>query len=106
MGNAWRDTTVVVFSEFGRTFRENGNRGTDHGRGGVMCILGGATRPRAVLGEQIALRPEGLFQNRDWPVRNEYRAVLAGLFARQFALNERDIQRVFPGVVPRDLLLA
>jgi uncharacterized protein (DUF1501 family) len=106
MGSAWRDTTVVVFSEFGRTFRENGNRGTDHGHGGVMWILGGTSKPRAVVGDQIALRPEGLFQDRDWPVLNEYRAVLAGLFARLFALNERDVQRVFPGVAPRELLLA
>jgi len=106
MGNAWQDTTVVVLSEFGRTFRENGNRGTDHGHGGVMWILGGATKPRAVVGDQIALGPEGLFQNRDWPVLNDSRAVLGGLFARQFGLNERDLQSVFPSVRARDLLLA
>src|SRR5207237_4529793 len=44
MGPMWRDTTVVVLSEFGLTFRENGNRGTDHGHGSVMWVLGGAAK--------------------------------------------------------------
>ncbi|MBE7940313.1 MULTISPECIES: DUF1501 domain-containing protein [Ramlibacter] len=96
MGPAWRDTTVVVMSEFGRTFRENGNRGTDHGHGSVMWVLGGRSLP-PVAGEQTALAPGSLLQNRDWPVLNDYRAVLAGIFARQFALGPAALGTVFPG---------
>ena len=103
MGPAWRDTTVVVISEFGRTFRQNGNRGTDHGHGTVYWVLGGGVRGGKVLGEQVAVDQAHLFQNRDLPVLNEYRAVLGGLFARQFGLRPAQLARVFDGVAPRDL---
>jgi len=105
MGPAWRDTTVVVASEFGRTFRQNGNRGTDHGHGTVYWVLGGSLRGGRVAGEQVPVDAANLFQNRDYPVLNEYRGVLAGLFARQFGLNGAQLQRVFAGVAPRDLQL-
>ena len=103
MGPAWRDTTVVVASEFGRTFRQNGNRGTDHGHGSVYWVLGGGLRSARVAGEQVRVEQATLFQNRDYPVLNEYRAVLAGLFARQFSLNSKQLDQVFAGVTPRDL---
>ena len=103
MGDAWRDTVVVVVSEFGRTFRENGNRGTDHGHGTVYWVMGGGVRGGRIAGEQVAVRPETLFQNRDYPVLNEYRAVLGGLFARQFGLRPAQLAKVFEGVTPRDL---
>lgn len=105
MGAAWRNTTVVVISEFGRTFRENGKRGTDHGHGSVYWVLGGGIRGGKIAGEQIALRADTLFQQRDYPVLNEYRAVLAGLFARNFGLNQGQLAQVFPGVQARDLQL-
>ena len=103
MGPAWRDTTVVVISEFGRTFRQNGNRGTDHGHGTVYWVLGGGVRGGKVLGEQLVVDQAHLFQNRDLPVLNEYRAVLGGLFARQFGLRPAQLAKVFDGVAPRDL---
>ena len=102
LGPLWRDTTVVVMSEFGRTFRENGNRGTDHGHGSVMWVLGGAGKP-AIAGEQVAVTQATLFQNRDWPVLNDYRAVLGGIFGTQFAMKRDDMQKVFPQVAPRNL---
>jgi uncharacterized protein (DUF1501 family) len=96
---AWRNTVVVVLSEFGRTMRENGNRGTDHGHGSVHWVLGGGLASGApVRGEQQRIEAATLFQNRDWPVLNEYRAMLGGVLARQFALNPAQLQRVFPGV--------
>ena len=52
LGAEWGNTVVVVLSEFGRTFRENGNRGTDHGHGSVYWVLGGSVRGGAVAGEQ------------------------------------------------------
>lgn len=106
MGEAWRSTAVVVISEFGRTFRENGNRGTDHGHGTVYWVLGGAVRGGRVAGEQHDVRRETLFQDRDYPVLNEYRRVLGGLFARLYGLNGEQLARVFAGAQPLDLGLA
>jgi uncharacterized protein (DUF1501 family) len=107
MGDAaWRNTTVVVVSEFGRTMRENGNRGTDHGHGSVYWVLGGSLgtgAAKGVVGEQQSIEARTLFQNRDMPVLNDYRAVLGGLLTRQFALSPAQVQTVFPGVLPRDL---
>lgn len=100
---AWRQTTVVVISEFGRTFRENGNRGTDHGHGTVYWVLGGGLKGLKVAGEQVAIGPQTLFQNRDLPVLNDHRAVLGGLMRRQFDLSNAALQSVFPGVTPQDL---
>jgi uncharacterized protein (DUF1501 family) len=105
MGPAWRNTVVVVLSEFGRTFRENGNRGTDHGHGTVYWILGGAVRGGRVGGEQVRVERATLFQDRDYPVLNEYRALLGGLFARLYGLDGTQLARVFPGASPRDLRL-
>jgi len=102
MGPEWKDTVVVVVSEFGRTFRENGNRGTDHGHGSVYWVLGGGVRGNAVRGEQIALEQKTLFQNRDYPVLNEYRAMFGGLLARMYGLNSGQVETIF-GTKGRDL---
>ncbi|MBU3740166.1 MAG: DUF1501 domain-containing protein, partial [Rhodoferax sp.] len=84
MGTQWRDSTVVVLSEFGRTFRQNGNGGTDHGHGSVHWVLGGGLRGGRIAGEQVRVEQATLFQNRDYPVLNEYRSLLGGLLARQY----------------------
>jgi len=103
MGLAWSDSSVVVISEFGRTFKENGNRGTDHGHGSVYWVLGGAVRGGRVAGEQLPVSAANLFQNRDYPVLNEYRAMLGGLFARLYGLSASQLRQVFDGVVARDI---
>jgi uncharacterized protein (DUF1501 family) len=105
MGDAWRDTVVLVVSEFGRTFRENGNRGTDHGHGTVYWALGGAVRGGRVAGEQLRVAHDTLFQDRDYPVLNEYRALLGGLFGRLYGLDNAALARIFPGAAPKDLKL-
>jgi len=102
MGPRWHDTTVVVMSEFGRTMRENGNHGTDHGHGTAYMVLGGAVRGGRVVGQQTSIAESTLFQNRDLPVLNEYRSVLGGLFARQYGLRGADLDIVFPGARPVD----
>ena len=103
MGPQWSQTTVVVVSEFGRTFRENGNRGTDHGHGTVYWVLGGTVKGNRLAGEQVKVDQPHLFQNRDYPVLNEYRGVLGGLFTRLYGLGPADIDRIFPGAAPRDI---
>ncbi len=105
MGPAWKSTVVVVVSEFGRTFRENGNRGTDHGHGSVYWVLGGGIAGGRIAGEQQALTATTLFQNRDYPVLNDYRSVLGGLFARLYGLGPTATARVFPGTSGVDLRL-
>jgi uncharacterized protein (DUF1501 family) len=104
MGPDWNRTVVVVISEFGRTFRENGNRGTDHGHGTAYWVMGGSVKG-GLRGEQVALTAGTLNQGRDWPVLNEYRAVFGGLFRRLYGLDAAQLQRVFPGGQGKDLQL-
>ena len=81
-------------------------RGTDHGHGTVYWVLGGGLAGAAggkVLGEQVSVERATLFQNRDYPVLNEYRAVMAGLFGRMFGLSGNELDRVFPGVQAHDI---
>jgi uncharacterized protein (DUF1501 family) len=102
---AWNDTTVVVISEFGRTFRENGDRGTDHGHGSAYWVLGGAVNGGRIAGEQVAVTQASLNQDRDWPVLTDYRALLGGLFQRLYGLDRTRLQAVFPQAEPKDLRL-
>jgi uncharacterized protein (DUF1501 family) len=105
MGPAWNNTVVVVVSEFGRTFRENGNRGTDHGHGSVYWVLGGKIHGGRIAGEQVKVAQSTLFQNRDYPVLNEYRSIFGGVFARMYGLNTSQLDRIFAGVKPKDFAL-
>ena len=105
LGAEWNNTVVVVLSEFGRTFRENGNRGTDHGHGTVYWILGGGINGGMVAGEQRAVDRAALLQDRDFPVLNDYRAVLGGLFRTLWGLSPGQSGRIFPQVPPKDFKL-
>jgi uncharacterized protein (DUF1501 family) len=105
LGGEWRNTVVAVVSEFGRTFRENGNKGTDHGHGSVYWLLGGSINGGRFAGEQTRIEQATLFQNRDYPVLNEYRAVFGGLFRTLWGLSPDQVQRVFPISTPVDLKL-
>ena len=105
MGGEWRNTVVAVVSEFGRTFRENGNKGTDHGHGSVYWILGGSINGGRIAGEQVKVDRQNLFQDRDYPVLNDYRSVFGGLFASLWGLTSEQVQRVFPGSTATSLQL-
>lgn len=105
LGPLWQQTTVVVVSEFGRTFRENGAKGTDHGHGTVYWVLGGHVRGGRIAGEQVAVNPQNLLQNRDYPVLNNYRDLLGGVLAGTWGLSAAQVQTVFPGARPNALQL-
>lgn len=100
---AWNQTVVVVISEFGRTFRENGDRGTDHGHGSVYWVLGGSVKGGRMVGPQVALSAASLNQDRDYPVLTDYRSLIGGLGRRLYGLDDRRLQAVFPGVQARDM---
>jgi uncharacterized protein (DUF1501 family) len=95
MGGAWRDTVVVVLSEFGRTFRENGNRGTDHGHANAMMIVGGGIRGGKVYGKWPGLAPEQRFEGRDLAVTTDFRSVFSEVVRGHLGL--ADTRPVFPG---------
>ncbi|MDB5814219.1 MAG: tat (twin-arginine translocation) pathway signal sequence domain protein [Rhodocyclales bacterium] len=103
MGAQWKNTVVMVVSEFGRTFRENGNRGTDHGHGTVYWVLGGSIKGGRISGAQQPVTQAALFQNRDYVVLNEYRSVLAGLFGRMYGLRGDQLEQVFTQVKAVDV---
>lgn len=105
LGDEWDDTVVVVVSEFGRTFRENGDKGTDHGHGTVHWVLGGKVNGGRIAGEQAAVARQSLLQDRDYPVLNNYRDVFGGVFKRLWGLSDSQLQTVFPQARPRDLQL-
>jgi len=105
LGPAWSDTIVIVISEFGRTFRENGDRGTDHGHGSAYWVLGGGIKGGRIAGRQVAVARETLFQDRDWPVLNDYRALIGGVVGRAYGLSSARLEPVFPGAAPLDLSL-
>jgi uncharacterized protein (DUF1501 family) len=105
-GEAWRDTVVVVLSEFGRTVRENGNGGTDHGHGNAIWILGGAINGGRVYGEWPGLSPARLYQRRDLAVTTDFRTVLAAILERHMRLGDRQLEAVLPDAPPAPPALA
>jgi uncharacterized protein (DUF1501 family) len=95
------EISLVTMSEFGRTVRENGNRGTDHGHANVMFVLGGAVRGGRVYGIWPGLAEQNLYEGRDLAVTTDFRDVLSELVIRQ--LHNSDIAQVFPKHRPSSL---
>jgi uncharacterized protein (DUF1501 family) len=95
MGGRMADIAIVTMSEFGRTAKENGNRGTDHGHANVMFVLGGRVRGGKVYGDWPGLEREQLYEGRDLNVTTDFRSVLSELVAKQ--MGNREIATVFPG---------
>ena len=93
------DLCVITMTEFGRTVKENGNRGTDHGTGSVMLALGGGVQGGRIYGRWTELKPSNLFEGRDVPVTKDYRTVLGEVLGGLFKLERTD--KVFPGFEPR-----
>ena len=95
LGALAEETVVVTMSEFGRTARENGTRGTDHGHANVMFVMGGAVRGGKVYGRWPGLANEQLYEQRDLALTTDFRQVLAEAVARQ--LGDPQPELVFPG---------
>jgi uncharacterized protein (DUF1501 family) len=95
LGDRMADVVVVTMSEFGRTVRENGNRGTDHGHGNAMLIIGGPVKGGKVYGKWPGLERGQLYEGRDLAITTDFRDVFAECVTDH--LGARDISRIFPG---------
>jgi uncharacterized protein (DUF1501 family) len=95
LGDLAGDTVLVTMSEFGRTARENGNRGTDHGHANVMFMVGGPVRGGKVYGRWPGLEQSQLYEGRDLALTTDFRAVLGEAVYRH--LGNQKLETVFPG---------
>jgi uncharacterized protein (DUF1501 family) len=96
LGEVYQHTSIVVMSEFGRTVKENGNRGTDHGHGNVMWLLGGGIKGGKVYGRWAGLAPEQRYQGRDLAITTDFRDVLGTILTQKLAIDRPKLQTVFP----------
>ncbi len=95
LGDQMEDVVVLTMSEFGRTARENGNRGTDHGHANVMFVMGGAVKGGKVYGRWPGLRPDDLNEGRDLKLTTDFRDVFAEAVTRH--LGATHTGAMFPG---------
>ena len=95
LGDLGEDTVVITMSEFGRTARENGNRGTDHGHANVMFVLGGRVKGGRVYGRWPGLDPSQLYEGRDLALTTDFRQVIGEAVARH--MGNQNLAAVFPG---------
>ena len=98
VGERMRDVVVLTMSEFGRTVRENGHSGTDHGHATAMLVLGGPVSGGKVLGRWPGLDPADRFEGRDVAVTTDFRDLCAEILARH--LGAQDLTAIFPGFSP------
>ena len=91
---------VMVMSEFGRTARENGNNGSDHGHGGFMLAMGGMVAGNKIYGKWTGLEKSSLYNGRDMPVHTDFRLVFAEILARLFKFDALGTKDFFPGYKP------
>ncbi len=95
LGDRIEDVVLITLSEFGRTVRENGNRGTDHGHANVMFVLGGKVKGGKVYGRWPGLEPEVLYEGRDLDLATDFRSVCGEVLSHH--MGQKDLGKVFPG---------
>ncbi len=95
LGDRMDDVAILTCSEFGRTVRQNGTGGTDHGHAGAMFVIGGSVRSGTVHGRWPGLAREQLYEGRDLALTTDFRAVFGEVTSRHLGLT--DIAAVFPG---------
>ena len=97
LGERWRDTVVVVATEFGRTARINGTEGTDHGTGTIALLAGGAVKGGRVISDWPGLKPSNLYEGRDLAPTSDLRAALKGVLHDHLGISETVLAKnVFP----------
>jgi uncharacterized protein (DUF1501 family) len=97
LGEHWKDTAIVVATEFGRTAHINGTEGTDHGTGTIALLAGGAIKGGRVISDWPTLKPASLYQGRDLAPTTDLRAVVKGVLADHLGISERALaETVFP----------
>ncbi|MEL6166605.1 MAG: DUF1501 domain-containing protein, partial [Cyanobacteria bacterium J06628_3] len=96
LGEVYKNTNIVVISEFGRTVKENGNGGTDHGYGNVMWLLGGNIRGGKVYGEFPGLSQDKLHEGRDLAVTTDFRDVISTVLQNHMNLDKEKVSQIFP----------
>jgi uncharacterized protein (DUF1501 family) len=98
LGAEWKNTVVVVATEFGRTARINGTSGTDHGTASTALLLGGALKKGGIVGDWPTLKANALFENRDVAPTLDMRGLFKGVLAEHMGLDRAVLERdVFPG---------
>jgi uncharacterized protein (DUF1501 family) len=95
LGSRMADTVILTMSEFGRAVAENGNRGTDHGHGNAMMVIGGGVRGGRVFGAWPGLAPEKRHEGRDLAVTTDFRDVFGEIVVRHLGVG--DPRPIFPG---------
>ena len=95
LGDRMADVTIMTMSEFGRTVRQNGSGGTDHGHAGALFVIGGGVKGKKVYGRWPGLEPEQLYEGRDLALTTDFRAVFAEVAAKQLGAKRLDV--LFPG---------
>jgi uncharacterized protein (DUF1501 family) len=101
LGDRLKDTNILVMSEFGRTVRQNGNNGTDHGHGNVAFVLGGGVAGGQVLGRWPGLEQSALYENRDLAITTDFRDVIAEILEQRFRLSDNQLTSVIPNMAQR-----
>ncbi len=102
LGDEYKNTLIVVMSEFGRTVKENGNSGTDHGHGNMMLLLGSGIAGGKVYGNWRGLASSQLYEGRDLPVTTDFRSVLATVLGEHMKISKSGMQEVFPNYQPAE----
>jgi uncharacterized protein (DUF1501 family) len=96
LGDLYDDTTIIVMSEFGRTAKENGNQGTDHGHGNAMWLMGGGVDGGRVFARWGGLATGDLHEQRDLPTSTDFRSVLSSTLNNQMHISQVSLAKVFP----------
>ena len=97
LGERMADTVILTMSEFGRAVAENGSRGTDHGHGNAMFVIGGGVKGREVYGKWPGLTTDQRFEGRDLAVTTDFRDVFSEVIVKHLGANAETAGRVFPG---------
>ena len=97
LGDRMADTIILTMSEFGRAVAENGNRGTDHGHGNAMLLIGDGVKGGEIYGDWPGLQAEQRFEGRDLKITTDFRDVFGEILMRHLGANEATAAKVFPG---------